>query len=70
MIGLLLREALVRLCVRLNMYMYLVIIIMTEDGRDLTPIIITFTMIAKFGMTASFGTVVLFAQELYPTNVR
>ena len=27
-------------------------------------------MIGKFAMTAAFGTVVLFAQEIYPTNVR
>jgi len=27
-------------------------------------------MIGKFAMTAAYGTVVLFAQEIYPTNVR
>jgi len=42
----------------------------TEDGHDLTGVIVTLSMIGKFGMTASFGTVVLFAQEIYPTNVR
>lgn len=42
----------------------------TEDGRDLTPLIVTLSMTGKFAMTAAFGTVVLFAQEIYPTNVR
>jgi len=42
----------------------------TGDGRDLTPLIVTLSMIGKFAMTAAFGTVVLYAQEIYPTNVR
>jgi len=42
----------------------------TEDGRDLTGVIVTLSMIGKFGMTAAFGTICLYAQELYPTNVR
>jgi len=36
----------------------------------LTGLIVTLSMIGKFAMTAAFGTVVLFAQEIYPTNVR
>ena len=42
----------------------------TDDGHDLTGLIVTLSMIGKFAMTAAFGTVVLFAQEIYPTNVR
>jgi len=48
----------------------MIIVFAAEDGRDLTAVIVTLSMIAKFGMTAAFGTVVLFAQEIYPTNVR
>jgi len=43
---------------------------LTEDGRDLTALIVTLSMTGKFAMTASFGAVVLYAQEIYPTNVR
>jgi len=41
-----------------------------EGGVDLTPLITTLTMIGKFSMTAAFGTVVLYAPEIYPTNLR
>ncbi|ELT94945.1 hypothetical protein CAPTEDRAFT_62237, partial [Capitella teleta] len=34
------------------------------------PLIVTLTMVGKFAMTAAFGTVVLYAPELYPTNLR
>jgi len=44
--------------------------LMTDDGSDLTPVIVTLSMIGKFAMTAAFGTEVLFAQEIYPTNIR
>ena len=44
--------------------------LITGDGRDLTPLIVTLSMIGKFAMTGAFATVVLYAQELYPTNVR
>ena len=36
----------------------------------MSAVIITLTMIGKFSMTAAFGTVVLYAPEIYPTNVR
>ena len=39
-------------------------------GYDLTVLSITLTMIGKFAMTASFGTVILYAPEIYPTNLR
>ena len=42
----------------------------SEAGTDLTPLVITLTMIGKFAMTAAFGTVVLYAPEIYPTNLR
>ena len=42
----------------------------TAGGTNLTPVIITLTMIGKFAMTAAFGTVVLYAPEIYPTNLR
>ena len=41
-----------------------------ESGRDLVPLIITLNMVGKFCMTAAFGTVVLYAPEIYPTNLR
>ena len=44
--------------------------LVTEAGVDLIPLTVTLTMIGKFAMTAAFGTVVLYAQEIYPTNVR
>ena len=46
------------------------LLMLTEDGRDLTALIVTLSMTGKFAMTASFGAVVLYAQEIYPTNVR
>jgi len=44
--------------------------LITDDGRDLTALIVTLSMTGKFAMTAAFAAVVLFAQEIYPTNVR
>jgi len=44
--------------------------LITDEGHDLTALVITLSMTGKFAMTAAFGTVVLFAQEIYPTNVR
>ena len=43
---------------------------MTAGGHDLTILTVTLTMIGKFAMTASFGTVILYAPEIYPTNLR
>ncbi len=37
---------------------------------NLVPLIITLTNIGKFSMTFAFGTVVLYAPEIYPTNLR
>jgi len=44
--------------------------IFTESGYDLTVLSVTLIMIGKFAMTASFGTVILYAPEIYPTNLR
>ncbi|CAH1796652.1 unnamed protein product [Owenia fusiformis] len=40
------------------------------NGYDLGWLLILLTMIGKFGITGSFGTVFLYAPELYPTNIR
>ncbi|XP_064619913.1 organic cation transporter protein-like [Lineus longissimus] len=42
----------------------------TASGTDLTGLVICFNMIGKFGISASFGEVFLYAGELFPTNVR
>ena len=42
----------------------------SESGTSLVPLIVTLTMVGKFSMTAAFGTVVLYAPEIYPTNLR
>jgi len=44
--------------------------LLTESGYDLTVLSVTLIMIGKFAMTASFGTVILYAPEIYPTNLR
>ena len=49
---------------------YIALRCVVESGMDLTPLITTLTMIGKFSMTAAFGTVVLYAPEIYPTNLR
>lgn len=41
-----------------------------DSGFSLVPVIVTLTMLGKFAMTAAFGTVVLYAPEIYPTNLR
>ena len=43
---------------------------LAESGYDLTILSVTLTMIGKFASTASFGTVILYAPEIYPTNLR
>ena len=45
-------------------------IIFSAGGTDLTPLIITLSMIGKFGITATFGSVFLYGPELFPTTVR
>lgn len=42
----------------------------TADGTSLTPLIVTFNMIGKFGITGAFGIVFLYAPEIFPTTVR
>lgn len=42
----------------------------SAGGTDLTPVIMTLNMIGKFGITGSFGTVFLYAPEIFPTNLR
>jgi len=45
-------------------------IVLTEGGDYLTVLSVTLIMVGKFAMTASFGTVILYAPEIYPTNLR
>jgi len=40
------------------------------SGMDLSVLTITFSMIGKFGISAAFGAVFLYAPELFPTTVR
>jgi len=42
----------------------------TEDGTSLKPLIVTLAMIGKFGITGCFGSVYLWAPELFPTTIR
>lgn len=42
----------------------------TADGTNLTPLIVTFNMIGKFGITGCFGIVFLYAPEIFPTTLR
>jgi len=42
----------------------------TSGGTSLQPLIMTFNMIGKFGITGSFGTVFLYAPEIFPTTLR
>ncbi|XP_074650760.1 organic cation transporter protein-like [Tubulanus polymorphus] len=42
----------------------------TAAGDSLNWLSIIFTMIGKFGITCSFGTIFLYAGEIFPTNVR
>ena len=39
-------------------------------GTTLQPLQVTFTMLGKFGITASYGVALLYAPELFPTTVR
>jgi len=40
------------------------------SGKNLVPLIVTFSMISKFGIAACFGCVFLYAPELFPTTIR
>ena len=40
------------------------------NGTNLQPLIITLSMIGKFGISACFGSVFLYAPELFPTSIR
>jgi len=42
----------------------------TSGGTSLVPLLITCNMIGKFGITGSFGTVFLYAPEIFPTTLR
>jgi len=42
----------------------------TSGGTSLQWLIIMFNMIGKFGITGSFGTVFLYAPEIFPTTLR
>ncbi len=42
----------------------------SANGTNLLPLIMTFNMIGKFGITGSFGTVFLYAPEIFPTTLR
>lgn len=42
----------------------------TADGTNLTPLIVAFNMIGKFGITGAFGIVFLYAPEIFPTTLR
>ncbi|XP_063967372.1 organic cation transporter protein-like [Lytechinus pictus] len=42
----------------------------SDDGTNLQPIIITFAMIGKLGITCSFGTVFVYGTEIFPTSIR
>ncbi|KAI0240554.1 Organic cation transporter protein [Lamellibrachia satsuma] len=42
----------------------------TVSGVDLSILTITFSMIGKFGISAAFGAVFLYASEIFPTTVR
>ena len=46
------------------------IILLAESGVDLSVLTITFSLIGKFGISAAFGAVFLYAPELFPTTVR
>ncbi|XP_064653263.1 organic cation transporter protein-like [Lineus longissimus] len=42
----------------------------TESGTDIKWLITVFALIGKYGITFSFAEVVLYCQEIYPTNLR
>ncbi|KAK3588633.1 hypothetical protein CHS0354_021503 [Potamilus streckersoni] len=42
----------------------------TDAGTDLRPLVITFVMIGKFGITGAYSTVYLYCTEIFPTVVR
>ena len=48
----------------------MIMIIISGGGTDLKPLIITLAMVGKFGITACFAAVFMFAPELLPTTIR
>lgn len=42
----------------------------TADGRSLTPLIITLSMLGKFGITGSYAVTYLYGSEIFPTSIR
>ncbi|XP_074651203.1 organic cation transporter protein-like isoform X2 [Tubulanus polymorphus] len=42
----------------------------TDSGTDLSVLITVLALIAKYAITFSFAEIVLYAQEIYPTNLR
>lgn len=42
----------------------------SASGTDLSALIVTLVMISKFAISASFSVVILYAKELFPTNLR
>ncbi|XP_033105654.1 solute carrier family 22 member 15-like [Anneissia japonica] len=42
----------------------------TDNGADLTSLILTTALVGKFGITASYAIVFLYTTELYPTVIR
>ena len=45
-------------------------IYISGGGTNLKPLIISLSMIGKFGITACFGSVFMYAPELFPTTIR
>eukprot|EP00057_Strongylocentrotus_purpuratus_P015416 XP_011669890.1 PREDICTED: organic cation transporter protein isoform X1 [Strongylocentrotus purpuratus] len=42
----------------------------SADGTNLQPVIVSFAMIGKLGITCSFGTVFVYGTEIFPTSIR
>ncbi len=45
-------------------------LIITASGVDLIPLIITCAMGAKFCIALTYGVIVMYSRELFPTNLR
>ena len=42
----------------------------SETDVNLLPAVITFNFVGKLGITASYCTIITYAPEMYPTNIR